>query len=82
MAKPTDITPAGIKTLLGKALTDEAFRKKLLESPEKVLDEHGHHLSPKTVEFFKSLKQGGFDAATQKLKAKGENDPIERAGDM
>jgi hypothetical protein len=76
------VNHSAVKDILGRALKDEAFRKKLLSDPKKTLQDEGFHPSDAAVEFFKTLHSGNFDAAAKKVKVKGEHDPIEPAGEV
>ena len=80
--KGKTISHSDVKELMGRALKDPAFRKKLLSSPEKTLKDEGFAANDAAVEFFKTLGQGKFEDAAKKLKVKGDHDPIEKAGEM
>lgn len=75
------VNHSAIKDMLGKALKNKAFRKKLLTAPKETLENEGFHASDAAVSFFKTLNSGNFEAAAKKVKVKGEHDPIEPAGE-
>lgn len=43
-----------VEELIGRTLTDSAFRDRLLASPEKTLAEEGYDASPEVIEAIKS----------------------------
>lgn len=81
MATKKPLTHKDLVDLLGRALKDPAFREKIQQSPSRTLDEEGFEPNPAAVDFFVSLSSGGFDHAVRQINVKGENDPIDRAGD-
>jgi hypothetical protein len=68
-----------ITHLLSRALMDHKFRDRLLENPEKELDELGFEHAPKTVKIIKSL--GGKDGQFGKAVHDAKLDGVQRAGD-
>jgi len=76
--KPMDY--ADIGEVLAEAIKDPDFRQKLVDSPEDALKDRGFKPGPATTEFFKSLKQGGFGQAADKLKS--QRDSLGGAADM
>jgi hypothetical protein len=59
---------ATIGKLLGKALKDSSFRKKLLSDPAAALKSQNIEPDPDAVAFFKSLSTKNFDEAAKSVK--------------
>lgn len=57
-----------IGDIIGLAVSDAGWRKKLLASPEETLTKKGFKPHPEAVAFIKSLKRAGFEKAAGKFK--------------
>lgn len=56
-----------VEELIGRALTDRAFRDKLLANPEKTLAEEGYSVGPEVLEAIKKANPDDVNAMAQGL---------------
>ena len=54
-----------VDELIGRALTDKAFRDRLLASPDATLREEGYEVGPEVVEAIKSVNPEEINAVAQ-----------------
>ncbi len=69
---PGRMTVSQIETILGRAVKDPVFAKKLQDDPEATLKAMNLTPHPDELAFFKSLSTAGFSSAATKLH---DNDP-------
>jgi hypothetical protein len=58
-------TKKSVEELIGRALTDAAFRDRLLSAPEETLDAEGYDLGPEVVEAIKAANPEDIKAMAQ-----------------
>jgi hypothetical protein len=56
-----------VEELIGRALTDKAFRDSLLASPEATLKAEGYDVSPEVIDAIKSANPEEINAVAQGL---------------
>ncbi|UQA58899.1 Franean1_4349 family RiPP [Polyangium aurulentum] len=62
-----------VEELIGRALTDKAFRDRLLASPEATLSSEGYEATPDIVEAIKSANPDEVNAVAQGLESQLAN---------
>lgn len=83
MAKGKTITHAELKEILGRIITDPAFRDDLHADPKKALQAAGYHPHDDAVRLFGALKKRTLRKVAEHVHPKkGEHDPIGVAGEV
>ena len=57
----------GKDALIGRAVTDPDFRRRLLENPEQTIQQEGYEIPAELVEQLKNLDADAAEAATRDL---------------
>jgi hypothetical protein len=62
-----------VEELIGRALTDKAFRDRLLASPEATLNAEGYEVGPEVIEAIKSSNPDEVNAVAQGVESQLAN---------